>query len=134
MVGARHGVPFLATLGLVASAAAVVPQSSAPELLGALRPWMSTQRGTTAASLTGYRPPSTALLQPLGDHPERFDATTLRAVVLARAEGGGSGRATTVVTAGRRGRRGLRAIGRGPPGRDHALPPRAQWRFASLPT
>jgi integrase/recombinase XerD len=133
IVGARHLVTFLDTMGLVAPAAAVVPQPSEPELLGAFRHWMSTQRGTTAATLTGYRPTITALLQTLGDHPERFDAKTLRAFVLARAEGGGIGRAKTVVTAVRMFLRFLIAIGRCPPGLDHALPTIAQWRFASLP-
>jgi integrase/recombinase XerD len=134
VVGARHGVTCLDTVGLVAPAAAVVPHPSAPERRGAVRPWMSTPRGTTAAPRTGYRPPLTALLQTRGDHPERVDAHTLRAFVLARAAGGGIGRATTVVTAGRMVRRCLSAIGRGPPGLDHARPPIAPWRFASLPT
>jgi integrase/recombinase XerD len=134
VVGARHWVTFLETMGLVAPAAAVVPPPSEPELLGAFRHWMSTQRGTTAATRTGSRPPITALLQTLGDHPERLDANTLRAFVLARAEGGGIGRANTVVTAVRMLLRFLIAIGRCPPGLDHALPTIAQWRFASLPT
>jgi integrase/recombinase XerD len=134
VVGARYLVTFLETMGLVAPAAAVVPQPSEPELLGAFRHWMSTYRGTTAATLTGYRPTITDLLQTLGDHPERFDAKPLRVFVLARAEGGGIGRAKTVVTAVRMFLRLLIAIGRCSPGLDHALPPIAQWRFASLPT
>jgi site-specific recombinase XerC len=95
---------------------------------------MLTHWGTTAATLVGSRPTMTALLQTRGDHPERVDATTLRAFVLARAEGGGSGRAQTVVTAVRMFLRFLIAIGRCPPGLDHALPTVAHWRFASRPT
>jgi len=133
MVGARHLVTFLETMGLVGPAAAVVPQPSEPELLRAFRRWMSTHRGTTAATLTGYRPTITALLQTLGDYPERLDANTLRAFVLARAQGGGIGHAKTVVTAVRMFLRFLIAIGRCPSGLDHALPTIAQWRFASLP-
>lgn len=133
MVGARDLVTFLDTMGLVAPAAAVVPPPSEPELLGALRHWMSTHRGPTAATLTGDRPTITAWLQTLGDHPERCDATPLRAFVLARAEGGGIGRAQTVVTAVRMLLRLLSAIGRCSPGRDHARPTIAQWRFASRP-
>jgi integrase/recombinase XerD len=134
MVGARHLVTFLDTMGLVAPVASVAPPPSAPELLGAFRHWMSTHRGTTAATRTGYRPTITALLQTLGDAPEGFDATTLRAFGLVRAQGGGIGRATTVVTAVRMFLRCLIAIGRCPPGLDHALPTIAQWRLASLPT
>jgi hypothetical protein len=133
VVGARYLVTFLETMGLVAPAASVVPPPSEPELRGAFRHWMSTHRGTTVATLTGYRPTITALLQILGDHPERFDVKTLRAFVLARAEGGGIGRAKTVVTSVRMFLRFLIAIGRCPPGLDHALPTIAQWRFASLP-
>jgi integrase/recombinase XerD len=133
VVGARCWVIFLATLGLVAPATAVVSPPSAPELRRAFRHWMSTLRGATVATLPGYRPTITDLLQPLGDHPERVDATTLRAFVLARAEGGGSSRANTVGTAGRMLLRVLIALGRDPPGLDHALPTMAPRRFASLP-
>jgi hypothetical protein len=128
VVGARYLVTFLETMGLVAPAASVVSQPSEPELLGAFRHWMSTHRGTTAATLTGDRPTITAVLQTLGNSPERVDAKTLRAFVLARAQGGGIGHAKTVVTAVRMFLRVLIAIGRCPPGLDHALPTIAQWR------
>lgn len=57
----------------------------------------------------------------------------LRAFILDRARCHGIGRAKTVVTAVRMFLRFLIAVGRCPPGLDHAIPTIARWRLASLP-
>jgi integrase/recombinase XerD len=132
-VGARHLVRFLETVGVVAPATSILLPPFEPALLGAFRQWMQTHRGTTEATLNGYRLTITALLQTLGDQPECWTARALRAFVLERAGQGGMGRAKTVVTAVRMLLRFLIAIGRCPPGLDHALPTIAHWRLASLP-
>jgi integrase/recombinase XerD len=132
-VGARHFVTFLAAVELIAPTALVSPLPPEPALLGAFRCWMRTHRGTTEATLTGYRQTILALLHTLGEQPEAFEAKALRTFVLTRAGCGGIGRAKTVVTAVRMFLRFLIAIGRCPPGLDHALPTLAQWRLASLP-
>ena len=77
---------------------------------------MQTHRGTTQATLNGYRLTLMALLHRLGDQPERFEAQALRAFVLERAGQGGIGRAKTIVTAVRMFLRFLIAIGRCHPG------------------
>src|SRR4029434_2130316 len=94
---------------------------------------MQTHRGTTQATLNGYRLPLTALLNQLGDQPECFEAQALRAFVLEQARQGGIGRAKTIVTAVRMFLRFCIAIGHCRPGLEHALPTIAQWRLASLP-
>jgi site-specific recombinase XerD len=94
---------------------------------------MQTHRGTTQATLNGYRLTLTTLLDRLGDQPEHFEAQTLRAFVLEQAGQGGIGRAKTIVTAVRMFLRFCIAIGRCRPGLEHALPTIAQWRLASLP-
>jgi site-specific recombinase XerD len=132
-VGARYFVGFLETAGLVAPAASVIPPPPAPELLGAFRHWMRTHRGTTEATLNGYRLTIVALLQTLGEQPERYEAQALRAFVLHRAGDKGIGRAKTVVTAVRMFLRFLIAIGRCTPGLEQALPTIAHWRLAYLP-
>lgn len=132
IVGARHLVRFLETAGVVAPAASILSPPE-PALLGAFRQWMQTQRGTTQATLNGYRLPITALLHTLGEQPERFDARALRAFVLDHAGQQGIGHAKTVVTAVRMFLRFLIAMGQCTPGLDHALPTIAQWRLASLP-
>ena len=132
-VGARHLVHFLETAGVVAPATSILPPPPEPALLGAFRQWMQTHRGTTQATLNGYRLTLTALLHTLGDQPECWTARALRAFVLERAGQGGMGRAKTVVTAVRMFLRFLIAIGRCPPGLDHALPTIAHWRLAALP-
>ena len=132
-VGARHFATFLATVGLVPPAAAVIQPPTEPALLGAFRRWMRTHRGTTDATLNGYRLPIRALLHTLGEQPEQFTATALRAFVLDRAGQQGISGAKTVVTAVRMFVRFLIAIGRCTPGLDHALPTIAHWRLAYLP-
>jgi site-specific recombinase XerD len=132
-VGARHFVTFLAAVELIAPVPLVSPQPPEPALLEAFRGWMRTHRGTTEATLRGYRQTLLALLHALGEQPESFEAKALRDFVLARAGHGGIGRAKTVVTAVRMFLRFLSAIGRCRPGLDHALPTLAQWRLASLP-
>jgi hypothetical protein len=66
-VGARHFVTFLATVGLVPPAAAVIRSPAEPALLEAFRLWMRTHRGTTDATLHGYRLPIIALLHTLAN-------------------------------------------------------------------
>src|SRR5437867_12122964 len=94
---------------------------------------MQTHRGTTQATLNGYRLTLIALLDRLGDQPERFQAQALRTFVLERAGQGGIGRAKTIVTAVCRFLRFGIAIGRCRPGLDHALPTIAQRRLARVP-
>ena len=132
-VGARYFVYFLETVGFVAPAASVMPPPPDPELLGAFRHWMHTHRGTTDATLNGYRLTIVALLETLGEQPERYEARALRTFVLNQAGDKGIGRAKTVVTAVRMFLRFLIAIGRCTPGLEQALPTIAHWRLAYLP-
>lgn len=132
-LGARHFVTFLEASGLASPTALVLPPPPEPELLGAFRQWMRTHRGTTEATLNTYRLPIIDLLHTLGEQPESFGANALRAFVLERAGRGGIGYAKTLIKAVRMFLRFLIAMGRCTPGLDHALPPLAHWRLASLP-
>ncbi len=133
MMGARHFVTFLETLGLVSPTAVVLPPPPEPELLTAFRQWMRTHRGTTDATLNTYRRSIIDLLQTLGEQPEDFEATALRTFILERAGCLGIGQAKSLVRAVRMFLRFLIATGRCTPGLDHALPTIAHWRLASLP-
>src|SRR5712691_5126608 len=132
-MGARHFVTFLEASGLVSPTALVLPPPPEPELLGVFRQWMRTHRGTTEATLNTYRRSIIELLHTLGEQPEYFEATALRTFVLDHTGRSGIGQAKTVVQAVRGFLRFLIAIGRCTPGLDHALPPIAHWRLASLP-
>jgi integrase/recombinase XerD len=132
-VGARHFVRFLEMAGYVAPSAPATLPCPEPELLVAFRTWMRTHRGTTDATLQGYRLTIIALLHTLGEQPERFEVTSLRHFVLERAGQQGIERAKTVVTAVRMFLRFLIAIGRCQPGLDHAIPTMAHWRLSALP-
>jgi site-specific recombinase XerD len=132
-VGARHFVRFLEMAGFVAPAPPATSQRPTPDLLVAFWHWMRTHRGTTDATLKGYRLTIIALLHTLGEQPERFEAKALRHFVLERAGQQGIERAKTVITAVRMFLRFLIAIGRCQPGLDHAIPTMAHWRLSSLP-
>jgi site-specific recombinase XerD len=131
-MGARHFVTFLETAGLVSPTAVLLPLPE-PEIFGAFRQWMRTQRGTTEATINTYRRPIIALLHTLGEQPEYFEAQALRTFVLERAGRCGIGQAKAVVQAVRMFLRFLIAMGRCAPGLEHALPTVAHWRLASLP-
>jgi integrase/recombinase XerD len=132
ILGARHFVTFLATVGLVSPTAVVLP-SPEPALLGAFRQWMRTHRGTTEATLNTYRLPIIELLHTLGEQPASFEAKTLRPFLLERAGRRGIDQAKKIVQAVRMFLRFLIATGQCAPGLEHALPPIAHWRLASLP-
>jgi site-specific recombinase XerD len=133
IMGARHFVTFLETLGLVSPTAVVLPSPPEPELLGAFRQWMRTHRGTTEATLNTYRLPIIDLLHTLGEQPASFAAKALRTFLLERAGRRGIGQAKKIVQAVRMFLRFLIATGQCAPGLEHALPTIAQWRLASLP-
>jgi integrase/recombinase XerD len=132
-LGAQHFVTFLEASGLVTPRAVLFPPAPEPALLEAFHQWMRTHRGTTEATLNTYHRPILALLHTLGEQPEGFDAKALWTFVLDHIGRRGISQAKTVVQAVRVFLRFLIAIGRCPPGLDHALPPIAHWRLASLP-
>ena len=133
ILGARHFVTFLETLGLVAPTAVVLPSPPEPALLEAFRQWMRTQRGTTEATLNTYRLPILDLLHTLGEQPASSEAQALRTFLLERAGRRGISQAKTIVQAVRMFLRFLIATGQCAPGLEHALPTIAHWRLASLP-
>ena len=133
ILGARHFVTFLETLGLVSSTAVVFPPPPEPELLRTFQHWMRTHRGTMETTLNTYRLPIIDLLQTLGEQPEYFEAKTLRFFILERAGRSGIGQAKSLVQAVRMFLRFLIASGQCAPGLEHALPTIAQWHLASLP-
>jgi hypothetical protein len=132
-VGARRVVAFLAVTGQGPSSATIQPAAAESRLFGEFRHWMHTDRGTTTATLNNYRLTLLDYLEALGDQAARYDARALRAFVLDRAHRHGIEHAKFVVTAVRMFLRFLIAVGRCPPGLDHAIPTIARWRLASLP-
>jgi len=132
-LGAWQLIAFLEASGRLAQPLGRSTSASEPELLSGFWDWMRTQRGTTESTLNGYRPTLTELLQRLGDRPEQYSAQALRAFVLDRAKGQGTGKAKLIVSAVRMFLRFLIAMGRCTPGLDNAIPTFARWRLASLP-
>src|SRR5882724_4013697 len=67
-MGARHFVAFLAATGQLTAPALIPTGSSEPPLLVEFRHWMSTHRGTTAATVHNYRLPRPISLQRAASH------------------------------------------------------------------
>jgi len=130
---ARHVITFLEATNRVVPSARLSLTVSDPELLVAFRHWMRTHRGTTEATVTIYRPTLIALLQTLGEEPERFTAQALRAFILDCASRHGTERTKTDVRAVRMFLRFLIAMGRCRPDLDQAIPTIVRWRLATLP-
>jgi integrase/recombinase XerD len=131
--GTRHFIDFLTAMGRLANPEPPLSTVPEPALMIAFRRWMHAQRGTRDITLDNYRLTLLNLLQTLGDRPERYDATTLRAFVLDQASRHGPGHAKQVVTAVRMFLRFLVAMGQCAAGLDQAIPTIAHWRLARLP-
>ena len=76
-MGARHFVAFLAATGQLTAPALIPTGSSEPPLLVAFRHWMSTHRGTTAATVHNYRLPLRDFRAALGEQPAQYDRPSL---------------------------------------------------------
>ncbi|MEE8304193.1 MAG: site-specific integrase [Candidatus Tectomicrobia bacterium] len=132
-MGAHHFLTFLSSQGIVPESAVAAPNPAPPTLLSEFQHWMHVHRGVTEQTLRNYRPIILDLLTSLGDRPGNFEAKSLRAFVLDRAQRHGKGKAKSIVTAIRMFVRFLIASGRCTPGLDEAIPTIAVWRLATLP-
>ncbi len=95
--------------------------------------WMRRHRGVTDSTLRSYGRTVTALLDRLGDDPERYTPHTLRAVVLEQARGHGVSKAELVATAVRMFLRYLCAVGQCSPHLVDAIPRMHGRRLTTLP-
>jgi integrase/recombinase XerD len=104
-----------------------------PPLFVGFCDWMRQHHGTRDTTLETYRRTIVDALQTLGSHPQRFEATGLRAFVLDRASRHGRCQAKVVITALRVFVRYLIAQGQCQAGLDAAIPTIAGWRLSALP-
>jgi hypothetical protein len=129
--GGRRFVMYLRGVGTVPSpATATAPVPPVVEQFGA---WMRQHRGVQASTLGNYLPLVQEFVATLGDEAATYDATQVRAFVLARASRAGRSRAKSVVNAVRMFLRFLAVHGNCPTDLAAAVPRIANWRLASLP-
>ncbi len=140
--GSRHAgykrVPFqvhkflryLRVAGVVASCAPSSPQSA---IVIEFVAWMRDQRGLAETSIVRIARTVQALLDAVGEDPERFDAVGLRDFVLGYTRQHAPSSACLVTTSIRCFLRYLVARGRCSPDLIEAVPRIPTWRLASLP-
>ena len=118
--------------GLVHTAPPAPPP--VPTLIADFEVWMVTYRAVRQRTMRkSYRPVLRRLLTYLGDEPETYTASAIRAFILEWAEQAGRERVVTRLSAIRMFLRYLSTIGRCPPGLAGAVPRLAPWRQTQLP-
>jgi site-specific recombinase XerD len=109
------------------------PTAQEPVLLVAFCQWMRQQRGTCDATLYHYSLSIRDLLKRFGEDPDRFDAKSLRQLVLERSQHCGWAAVKTCTTALRMFLRFLIAEGKCSAELYGAIPVLVHWRLSSLP-
>ena len=130
--GAQRFVTHLQRVGVVSSPPPAVPEPE-PYVVEKFRAWMRQHRGVRESTLGNYVPLVREFLAALGDDAAAYDATRVRAFVLASARRAGHGRAKSVVNAVRMFLRFLAVCGDGPTELVAAVPRVAQWKLSALP-
>lgn len=130
--GAQHFIEFLRVKHNIGGTV-MPPQITQPELFRQFAQWMQTHRGVRPATLGNYQRHIIDLLMTLGEYPEHYTATSLRAVILKYAVKRSHELAKQRVMAIRMFIRFLIAIGRCRPGLEAAIPVLASWPLARLP-
>jgi integrase/recombinase XerD len=127
--GAALFLRYLQKINVVAIPA---PKEMPPLFVGFCQ-WLQEHRGAKGETLRAYGRTILDALQALGEDPQRYSPSSLRAFVLDRAPRYGRSKAKLVVTTLRTFVRYLIAQGLCPIGLDGAIPTIAGWRLASLP-
>ena len=110
-----------------------VPLPPEPPLVTTFRAWAREQQGLADSTLASYARAIDPFVATLGEEPAAYDAAAIRGYMLGRAGTVSVARLNGIGVAIRAFLRFLIATGHCPPGRDHAMPPAAQWRLASIP-
>ena len=130
--GARMFLTHLREKGVI-SAPVVECSVHDPGLLMAFRQWMRQQRGTCESTLYNYGIHIRALLRCLGEDPAKYEARSLRQLVMEASRERGWAAAKKCTTSLRMFLRFLIVEGRCAPELDAAIPVLAHWRLVSLP-
>ena len=125
-------VAFLAERGVVPAAPPAPAEIVHPQILAYQR-WLAIHRGLSDRSVSRQGRMVKRLLVVLGEDPQAYSATTIRAAVRAEAQRCSPSHLGTMTSALRGYLRFLAASGLCRPGLDQAVPPVLQWRLSALP-
>lgn len=129
--GAQRFVKHLQRVGVVPSPPPA--PEPVPRVVEKFTAWMRQHRGVRDSTLGNYVPLVREFVAALGDDAAAYDATRVRAFILARARRAGRSPAKSVVNAVRMFLRFLAVCGDGPAELVAAVPRIAEWKLSSLP-
>lgn len=129
--GAQQLLAYLQRVGVVPISTA--RSETVPPLVEQFSAWLRQHRGVRESTLGNYVPLVQEFLAAVGDDPGEYDATKVRAFILAQADRSGRGRIKSVVNAVRMFLRFLAVAGACPADLAAAVPRIAQWKLAALP-
>jgi site-specific recombinase XerD len=127
--GARRLFEYLRSIGVLLPTEAEADSA----LVARFADWMRQYRGVTESSLASGLPLVREFFEALGDDTAAYDASSVRAFVLARASRHGHSRAAAVVGSVRMFLRFLAMYGHCPLELVAAVPTVAGWKLSSLP-
>ena len=104
-----------------------------PSSLSAFRDWLLRHRGLAMVTVERHERLITRMLPTLGADADKYNAASVRKVILDQIRGCRPAHAKTIVGALRVYLRFLATNGACQPGLDHTLPPVAEWKLSSLP-
>lgn len=128
--GVRRFLAYLRTRGLLPPAPVAPPPV---DLLSEFRSWMLQHRGLGRGTFAYYERALRPFLVAHGDDPARYDVRRIREYVLAQTQDRSAAFSKSLTTALRSFLRFLAADGRCQLDVATAVPPRIEWRLASMP-
>ena len=132
IVSVRQFREYLAEQG-IAPIAQPTPKKIVPEELISFRFWLQQHRGIGESAVSEYMRTVAELRAELGKHPERYDATQIRDVLLRCFAGASRPRARRLTTGMRMYLRFLSSSGLCRPGLEGAIPSCPKWHLSELP-
>lgn len=131
--GAEQLLAYLRRRGAVAPVKPAAPTTSIATISECFATWMLRHRGVAPSTISRYQLALRPFLAELGEDPAGYDATRIRAFVVAQLGTRGLGDCRSAVSAIRALLRFLIAEGRVAPGIENCVPTVPQWRLSSLP-
>lgn len=125
-------VAFLAVRGVISAPPPVAAEIIHPQILDYQR-WLVVHRGLSDRSVSRQGRMIKRLLPAIGEDPQAYGASTIRAAFRVEAQRCSPSHVRTMTTALRGFLRFLAASGLCRPGLDQAVPPVLQWRLSTLP-
>ena len=131
--GAEQLLAYLRRRGAVAPVKPEAPTTALTTISERFATWMLRHRGVAPNTILRYQLALRPFLACLGEEPEGYDASRIRAFVVEQLGCRGRGECRSAVSAIRAFLRFLVAEGHLAPGIEHCVPTVPQWRLSSLP-